>query len=133
MIFLDTNIFLRYFEREDELIYKKVERLFLEIVQGNIIGISNALVIAEVIWVLKKFYDWDKEEICNNVELILKTSNIKFRERSIIIEAINFYRDKNINFIDAYNFSYMKYYGINRIYSFDKDFDKLKDIKRIEP
>jgi predicted nucleic acid-binding protein len=60
MIFLDTNIFLRYFEREDELIYKKVERLFLEIVQGNIIGISNALVIAEVIWVLKKFYDWDK-------------------------------------------------------------------------
>ena len=133
MIFLDTNIFLRYFEREDELIYKKVERLFLEIVQGNIIGISNALVIAEVVWVLKKFYDWDKEEICNNVELILKTPNIKFGERSIIIEAVNFYRDKNINFIDAYNFSYMKYYGINRIYSFDKDFDKLEDIERIEP
>ena len=133
MIFLDTNIFLRYFEREDELIYKKVERLFLEIVQGNIIGISNALVIAEVIWVLKKFYDWDKGEICNNVELILKTSNIKFRERSIIIEAINFYRDKNINFIDAYNISYMQAYGIKEVYSFDKDFDKIEDIKRIEP
>jgi len=133
MIFLDSNIFLRYFEREDELIYKKVERLFLEIVQGNIIGISNALVIAEVIWVLKKFYNWEKEEICNNIELILKTPNIKFKERSIIINAINFYRDKNINFIDAYNFSYMKYYGINRIYSFYKDFDKLEDIERIEP
>ena len=133
MIFLDTNIFLRYFEREDELIYKKVERLFLEIVQGNIIGISNALVIAEVIWVLKKFYDWDKEEICNNIELILETPNIKFRERSIIIEAVNFYRDKNINFIDAYNISYMQAYGIKEIYSFDKDFDKLEDIKRIEP
>jgi len=133
MIFLDTNIFLRYFEREDELIYKKVERLFLEIVQGNIIGISNVLVIAEVIWVLKKFYDWDKGEICNNVELILKTPNIKFRERSIIVEAINFYRDKNINFIDSYNYSYMQYYGIKEVYSFDKDFDKLEDIKRIEP
>ena len=65
MIFLDTNIFLRYFESEDELIYKKVKRLFLEIVQGNIKGISNELVIAEVIWVLKKFYNWDKKEICN--------------------------------------------------------------------
>ena len=133
MIFLDTNIFLRYFEREDELIYKKVERLFLEIVQGNIIAISNALVIAEVIWVLKKFYDWDKGEICNNIELILKTSNIKFRERSTIIEAVNFYRDKNINFIDAYNISYMQAYGIKEVYSFDKDFDKLENIKRIEP
>jgi predicted nucleic acid-binding protein len=70
---------------------------------------------------------------CNNVELILKTSNIKFRERSIIIEAINFYRDKNINFIDAYNVSYMRAYGIKEVYSFDKDFDKLEDIKRIEP
>ncbi len=133
MIFLDTNIFLRYFEREDELIYKKVEKLFLEIVQGNIIGISNALIIAEVIWVLKKFYNWDKEEICNNIELILKTPNIRFRERSIIIEAINLYRDKNINFIDAYNYSYMKANGINEIYSFDKDFEKLEDIKRLEP
>ncbi|GAH84019.1 unnamed protein product [marine sediment metagenome] len=50
MIFIDTNIFLRYFEREDESTYRKVERLFTEIVNGNIIGISTSLVIAEVIW-----------------------------------------------------------------------------------
>ena len=133
MIFLDTNIFLRYFESEDELIYKKVKRLFLEIVQGNIKGISNELVIAEVIWVLKKFYNWDKKEICNNIELILKTPNIKFKGRSIIMDAINFYRDKNISFIDAYNYAYMQQYGISKMYSFDRDFDKLGNIERIEP
>ena len=133
MIFIDTNIFLRYFEREDELVYRKIERLFTEIVKGNITGISTSLVIAEVIWVLEKFYNWDKEEICNNIELILRTSNIRFKERSILIEAVNLYREKNINFIDAYNYFFMRANGIDRIYSFDRDFDKLPDIKRLEP
>lgn len=133
MIFIDTNIFLRYFEREDESTYRNVEMLFHEIVNGNIMGISTSLVIAEVIWVLKKFYKWDKEEICHNVELILKTPNIRFNQRSVIVKAINLYRDKNINFIDAYNYSYMKANGIDKIYTFDRDFDKLKDVKRLEP
>ncbi|OFW62568.1 MAG: hypothetical protein A2Z35_04590 [Actinobacteria bacterium RBG_19FT_COMBO_36_27] len=133
MIFIDTNIFLRYFEREDELVYRKTERLFTEIISGNITGISTSLVIAEVIWVLKKFYSWDKEEICNNIELILKTPNIRFKERAILLEAINIYRERNISFIDAYNYSYMKVKSVTEIYSFDRDFDKLPDIKRLEP
>ena len=133
MIFIDTNIFLRYFEREDESTYRKVERLFHKIVNGNIIGISTILVIAEVIWVLKKFYNWDKEEICNNVELILKTPNIRFNQRSVIVKAINLYKDKNISFIDAYNYSFIRANGVTEIYSFDRDFDELQDVKRLEP
>jgi len=133
MIFIDTNIFLRYFEREDELAYKKTERLFTEIVNGNIAGVSTSLVIAEVIWVLVKFYGWDKEEICNNIELILKTPNIRFGERNILIEAVNLYKEKNISFIDAYNYSFMRVNGIGEIFSFGKDYDKLPDINRLEP
>jgi len=133
MIFIDTNIFLRYFEREDEQAYRKTEKLFTEIVNGNITGISTSLVIAEVIWVLEKFYNWDKEEICNNIKLILRTPNIIFKERAILLEAINIYRERNISFIDAYNYSYMKANNVTKIYSLDKDFDKLPDIKRLEP
>ncbi len=133
MIFIDTNIFLRYFEREDEQAYRKTEKLFTEIVNGNITGISTSLVIAEVIWVLEKFYNWDKEEICNNIKLILRTPNIIFKERAILLEAINIYRERNISFIDAYNYSYMKANNVTKICSLDKDFDKLPDIKRLEP
>jgi predicted nucleic-acid-binding protein len=133
MIFIDTNIFLRYFEREDELAYRKAEKLFTEIVRGNIAGISTSLVIAEVIWVLERFYGWDKEEICNNIELILETPNIRFEERNILIGAINLYKGKNISFIDAYNYFFMIANSIDKIYSFDRDFDKLPDIKRLKP
>lgn len=133
MIFIDTNIFLRYFEREDELVYRKIEKLFKEIVSGRISGISTSLVIAEVVWVLEKIYNWDKMEICNNIELILNTPNIKFKERNILVKAIDLYREKNIDFIDVYNYSFMKSNDIDGIYSFDRDFDKLPDIERQEP
>ena len=133
MIFLDTNIFLRFFLKENELVFKDLERLFNEIISGKIVCLSNEIIIAEVIWVLDRFYKWNKEKICENIELILNTPNIRFRERSIIIEAVNLYKDKNISFIDAYNYFFMRANGINKIYSFDRDFDKLPDIKRLEP
>lgn len=133
MIFIDSNIFLRYFEREDEQTYRKSEKLFSKIVNGSITGISTSLVIAEVVWVLQKFYNWDKKEIYTNIELILKTPNIKFKERSVLSRAINLYKDENIDFIDAYNYSYMKKNEITEIYSFDKDFNRFSDIKRLEP
>jgi predicted nucleic-acid-binding protein len=133
MIFIDSNIFLRYFEREDERSYRKSERLFSKIINGTITGISTSLVIAEVVWVLQRFYNWDRNEIYNNIDLILKTPNIKFKERPILSSAISLYRDGNIDFIDTYNYCYMKANGVSEICSFDKDFDKLEDIKRIEP
>jgi predicted nucleic-acid-binding protein len=133
MIFIDSNIFLRYFEKEDELGCRKIERLFTEIINGNITGVSTSLAIAEVVWVLNKFYNWEKEEICNNINLILRTPNIIFKERAILLEAINTYAERNVSFIDAYDYSFMKANNVVEIYSLDRDFDKLPDIKRLKP
>lgn len=133
MIFLDTNIFLRFFLKENESMFQRLEKLFYEIISGNIIGVSNAMIIAEVVWVLSRSYKWNKEKICDNIEFILSTPNIRFKDKVILVNAISIYKEKNIGFIDAYNYSYMKANGINEIYSFDRDFDKLKDVKRLEP
>jgi len=133
MIFLDTNIFLRYFLKENELVFRRLEKLFSEIILGNIIGVSNAMVIAEVVWVLSRSYKWNKEKICDNIEFILITPNIRFKDKAILVNAVNVYKEKNIGFIDAYNYSFMRANSIDEIYSFDRDFDKLKDVKRLEP
>ena len=133
MIFLDSNIFLRYFLKENELVFRRLEKLFSEIISGNIIGVANAMIIAEVVWVLSRSYKWNKEKICDNIEFILITPNIRFKDKAILVNAVNVYEEKNIGFIDAYNYSYMKANGIDEIYSFDRDFDKLKDVKRLKP
>jgi uncharacterized protein len=137
MIFLDTNIFLRYFEQNNIIESKKVEELFKRIVSGNLLCFTSTMVISEIIWVLEKYYDWVKPEVCDNIEFILNTPNIKIKERNILRSAISIYREFNIDFIDAYNYAFVRVSNSSAIYSYDLHFDKLAksfgEIERITP
>lgn len=137
MIFLDTNIFIRYFEQEDGNISADAEALFHKIVSGEIACFTNTMVIAEIFWVLEKYYGWEKPEICDNIEFILNTPNIKISERKILQSAVQTYRELNIDFIDSYNYAYIKDNNSSEIYSYGIHFDNLnkayKDIERIVP
>ncbi len=137
MIFLDTNIFIRYFEQEDESKSADADRLIHKIVSGEIACFTNTMVIAEIVWVLEKYYDWEKPEVCDNIEFILNTPNIKISERKLLQSAVKTYRELNIDFIDSYNYAYIKASGSSEIYSYDIHFDKLnkayKDIERMVP
>ena len=137
MIFLDANIFIRYFEQEDESKSADADRLIHKIVSGEIACFTNTMVIAEIVWVLEKYYDWEKPDVCDNIEFILNTPNIKISERKLLQSAVKTYRELNIDFIDSYNYAYIKASGSSEIYSYDIHFDKLnkayKDIERMVP
>jgi predicted nucleic-acid-binding protein len=137
MIFLDTNIFIRYFEQEDKDKSDDAERLIHKIVSGEIACFTNTMVIAEIVWVLEKYYDWEKPEVCDNIEFILNTPNIRIKDRKILQSAVKTYRELNIDFIDSYNYAYIKANNSSEIYSYDIHFDKLseayEDIERMVP
>lgn len=50
-----------------------------------------------------------------------------------IPEAFVLYGRQNIDYIDAYNTVFMRYHGMDGIYSCDEDFDKTEGIGREEP
>lgn len=133
MIFLDTNIFIRYFEQKDQEKALRVERLFERLINGEISCFTNSMVIAEIVWILEKYYDWDKEEVCENIELILSTPNIRIPERNILKEAIGTYKNMNIDYIDSYNHAYIKANNASQVYTYDKHYDRLNDIERLSP
>ena len=85
-------------------------------------------------------------EICNIIEdhlQIEQTLNIEksllFLENLLIrevceehyLKAISIAEDQKIGVNDALAYVLMRESGLQRIYSFDKDFDQFKDIKRI--
>ena len=133
MIFIDTNIFIRYFVSDDSYKSKKVEELFQKIVKGEIESFTNQMVIAEIVWVLDKFYNMDRQLICDNIEFVVNTPNIKVKEKNILLRAVDIYRNSSIDFIDAYNYSYILANDAGSIFSYDSHFDKLESIRRIEP
>ena len=132
MIFIDSNIFISYFEKRDEIISRRVEKLFSDITEGRLIAYTSNMVIAEIIWVLDRIYKWNREEICDNIEFILNTPNIKIKDKALLADSIILFRENNVDFIDCYNYSLMKIEKIEEILTFDKDFEKI-GARRREP
>jgi predicted nucleic-acid-binding protein len=94
---------------------------------------TSDMVIAEIICVLESYYELNKSDIRESVEKILNTRNLHCPNREIIISALSIYVEKNIDFIDALNAFMLKRDEINEIYSYDRHFDRIDWIKRIEP
>jgi predicted nucleic acid-binding protein len=131
--FVDTNIFLRYLTADDQAKYCKCKELFERTVAGKETLVTSDMVMAEVIWTLLSYYKLPKEEVIEKVSKILNTPNIVVENHKVFSEALLLYSLKNIDFIDAYNSVYMKHNRMEEIYSYDKDFDGLEFLNRIEP
>ncbi|MFC1878129.1 PIN domain-containing protein [Thermodesulfobacteriota bacterium] len=133
MRFVDTNVFLRLMVNDDPVKADACESLFRKAIAGDETLATSDMVIAEIIWVLESYYELKKSDIRENVEKILNTRNLHCPNREIIISALSIYVEKNIDFIDAYNAFMLKRDEIYEIYSYDKHFDRVGWIKRIEP
>ena len=65
MIFLDTNTFISLLVNRDSQQTEKVKNLLKEAAGGKIKLITAPLVFFETKWVLRYFYDLDKETLIN--------------------------------------------------------------------
>lgn len=128
MKFLDANIILRYISNDIPTESLKCERLL-----KHETLFTNALVFAEVLWVLLSAYKFPKQKIIQGIQKILNSPNIYLDDKELILSALDIFEVNNIDFIDAYNAALMEYKGINSIYSYDKHYDQIKAIKRLEP
>ena len=101
---------------------------------GAIKACTNNLVIAEINWVLRQVYLTSKEQRIKSIKGIIKLKNLKIVTETDFLLGLNLYEQYNIKFIDALiaaNRLIQKRQAI--IVSYNKDFDKIKGIKRLEP
>lgn len=131
--FVDTNIFLRYLTADDKTKYTKCKQLFERAVSGKETLVTTDMVIAELIWTLLSYYKVSKIEVIEKISIILNTPNLQIKNQKILMEAILLYSNKAIDFIDAYNAVSMKHDKLEELYSYDKDFEDIEFVKRLEP
>jgi len=133
MKFLDANIILRYLTDDIPSEALKCHRLFKDASEGKEMLFTNVLVIAEVIWVLSSEYKFARAKVIEGIQKIINTPHIHIDDGETILSAIDIFETHNIDFIDAYNAAVMRHKGIDSIYSYDKHFDRIKEIKRLKP
>jgi predicted nucleic acid-binding protein len=132
-VFVDTNLFLRYLTKDDPGKYDRCREVFKKAVEGKVSLLTSEMVIAELIWTLLSYYKVPKAEVIEKVSIIISTPNLHLVDKTIIADSLVLYSQKNIDFIDAYNALFMKFHGLEKIYSYDEDFDTIEGIEREEP
>jgi predicted nucleic-acid-binding protein len=128
-VFVDTNLFLRYLTNDVPDQANAVEQLLHRAAEGEISLITNTLVIAEIVWTLEAFYHLAKDDIREKVLAILNTPGLEVANNDQILQAIIWYVDQNIDFIDAYNAAWLLDQGMTVAYTFDrKHFSRLSGV-----
>ena len=135
MQFIDTNIFLRFLTKDDPSKAAKCRQLLQSASEGALKLYTTDMVIAELIWVLQspKTYNLNPAEICEIIMPLLTIKNLYFPCKKVFPDIIELFQTENIDYIDAYNSVIMQGRKIDTIYSYDKHFDQLPYVVRIEP
>ena len=119
MIFIDTNIFLRFLIKDIPSQFEESRELFLSAAREETILITSTIVIFELEWVLGDFYQLPKEEIIPVLEEVLQLKVI-LEEKQIVLKALDIFKDKKLDLEDCYNLVYARLKGVDAFKTFDK-------------
>ena len=128
-LYADTNLFIRYFTNEPPKQAEKARKLFESISKGENELYVCDLIAAEIVYVLESVYCLNKKEIADKLLAIVEHENVTIENQAIILEALELYAEKNLDFTDAYLAAHAKKAGYEEVCTFDEDFKKLNFIK----
>jgi len=132
--FADANLFLCYLTNDVPEQAAAVGRLLRRAGAGELQLVTNAMVMAELVWVMESFYKLPRATILDYVLAIINTPGLQISESDRVVQAIVWYAEKNVDFIDAFNAVWMMDEDISAVYTFDhKHFRRLGGLTVLSP
>lgn len=124
---IDTDVIIRYLTNDDP---KKSERFATYLRSGKKVQMTD-VTFAEVYWTALSFYKMKKQDTLSMLEALINQPSIVCN-KAILTQTIELLRRYTMSFVDAYTAAAATI-SDNTVLSFDRDFDKITGIKRIEP
>lgn len=133
-LFADANLFLRYLTNDVPEQADAVEQLLRRAGSDGPVLVTNTLVMAEIVWTLDTFYHLSRSDIKEKILAILNTPGLDVVDGELMLQAMTWFTDKHVDFIDAYNAAWMRSLGLKRACTFDqKHFSRLEGITVMVP
>jgi len=130
---VDTNIFLRYLTGEVPEQAAKARNLLGRAERGEESLVTTVLTVAEIVWVLESVYELDRSSIRAKVVAILGLPGLTVEDQEILLQAIVWYEEENVDFADCYSAAWMEHHGFEEVYTFDQDFDRFEGLTPLPP
>ncbi len=133
--FLDSNVFFRYFTRDDPDKAQRCFELFQRVQSGTEQVTTSESVIAEVVYVLSspRLYAVPRTDIRALLLSILTLRGMRLSNRRLYLRALDVYAEHNIDFEDALTIAHVERRKLDAILSYDRDFDQVAGVRREEP
>jgi len=129
---VDTNILLRFLTGEPAGHAAAARKLFLRAQAGEIVLDISPVIVAETFYTLLSFYGAERKAVAEKLGTLLQQRGVKLRESSQVLAALTRLQTINVAFADAFLTAGAAEEKVP-IASFDRDFDKFKDVTRFEP
>lgn len=130
-IFLDTNVWLRYFVKNDQDQYKAALNLISIAEQGMVRVYTSSIVLMEINHVARRIYQIPKDQVIIWFKAIQKIRNITLFEKTDFDLALRFYQKYNIKLADCIIASQIPKNVV--LVSFDEELSKIKEIEVKKP
>jgi len=131
-IYLDANCFI-YAAINSELAGQKAKEILENIKKGLYEkAYSSTLTVDEFLWRVQKEAGRDLSAEGSDIFFSLANFELINIDKQIISKAVELYKDERLDPRDAIHLAAMQSKGVKTIISSDPDFDKIKDIKRID-
>ncbi|MFQ6052100.1 MAG: type II toxin-antitoxin system VapC family toxin [Candidatus Hydrothermarchaeota archaeon] len=135
MRFIDTNLFLYKMLGKPKDKYRRSSALIERVEEGKERCATSSIIIAEIVWVLETV-NWKMSRIKELIEAIFELKGLKILDTPgdfFPLDAVKLATKTGVDYVDALNSLTMQKYKIREIYSFDRHFDRINFITRLEP
>lgn len=124
---------VRFFTRDDEAKAAAVFSLLSRAECGKEALLTSPFVVFETVFTLQKSYGVARSQIRSLLTSVLTLRNLELVDKSVYLDALDLFAATTLSFADAFNATYMRSREVDRLYSWDEDFDRLPWLERIEP
>lgn len=122
-VFLDTNIFIRFFVPEDPETHEYVRHLLEECGKGNIRPYTSSFVLLECSFVLHRIYGFSDIRVQDSLEKIIAMRNMIVVDSSDSRRALAIWKKTRVKFADCFIATQVPK-GVVLV-TYDRDFVKL--------
>jgi predicted nucleic acid-binding protein len=132
--FVDTNTFIRLLTADLQHAFERCLALMERAERGEIRLTTSEIIIAEVVYVLSgSVYRVPRGVIAQKLRPVLENRGMTIEHKGAILDALERYGGSTLDFADCVAVAHMQRLGLRRIISYDRHFDRIPSIERVEP
>lgn len=130
-IFLDTNVLLRYYLKDNNEQFEACEKLITQIEEGRFDVYTSSIVFLEISYVLKSIYKMPLADVINIMTSVFTLRGITIVDKTNIKTALLFFKKYKIKFTDCLIASQLPKNTV--LISFDEELSRIKEITLKNP